>query len=58
VNLAGVEVVLQLARMMSEADMEFDRVLTFIRQTLLDRRHGIERTNALVRAPSRHLTKR
>jgi MerR family transcriptional regulator, heat shock protein HspR len=58
VNLAGVEVVLQLARMMSEADMEFDRVLTFIRQTLLDRRHGIERTNALVRAPSRHLAKR
>lgn len=58
VNLAGVEVVLQLARMMSEADMEFDRVLTFIRQTLLDRRQGMERTNALVRAPLLHLTKR
>ena len=58
VNLAGVEVVLQLARMMAEADMEFERLLTFIRQTMLDKRHGIERTNALVRAPTRHLTKR
>ena len=57
VNLAGVEVVLQLARMMSEADVEFDRLLTFIRQTMLDKRHGIERTNALVIAPARHLTK-
>jgi MerR family transcriptional regulator, heat shock protein HspR len=58
VNLAGVEVVLQLQRMMADADMEFDRLLTFIRQTLLDKRHGIERTNALVRAPGRYLTRR
>jgi len=57
VNLAGVEVVLQLARMMSEADMEFDRLLDFIRQTLLDRRHGIDRENALVKAHPRSLTK-
>jgi MerR family transcriptional regulator, heat shock protein HspR len=57
VNLAGVEVVLQLARMMGEADMEFDRVLEFIRQTMLDRRHGIERGNALVKAQPRGLTK-
>lgn len=58
VNLAGVEVVLHFQRMMADADMEFDRLLTFIRQTLLDKRHGIERTNALVRAPGRHLTGR
>ena len=58
VNLAGVEVVLQLARMMNDADMEFDRVLDFIRQTMLDKRHGIERSNALVKAMPRHLTKR
>ena len=50
VNLAGVEVVLQLARMMGEADMQFDRLLDFIRQTMLDKRHGIERSNALVKA--------
>lgn len=58
VNLAGVELVLQLAQMMSDADVQFDRLLTFIRQTMLDKRHGIERTNALVKAPARHLTKR
>ncbi len=58
VNLAGVEVVLQLARMMSEADMEFDRLLDYIRQTLLDRRHGMDREGALVRLVPRHLTRR
>ncbi len=57
VNLAGVEVVLQLARMMHEADVEFDRLLDFIRQTMLDRRHGIERENALVKAAPRNLAK-
>ena len=57
VNLAGVEVVLQLARMMNEADVEFDRLLDFIRQTLLDKRHGIERDNALVKAQPQGLTK-
>ncbi len=58
VNLAGVEVVLQLARMMHEADMEFDRLLDYIRQTLLDKRHGIDREGALVKAVPRHLTRR
>ena len=58
VNLAGVEVVLQLARMMHDADMEFGRLLDFIRQTMLDKRHGIERSNALVKALPRGLAKR
>lgn len=57
VNLAGVEVVLQLARMMHDADMEFDRLLDYIRQTMLDRRHGIERENALVKAMPRVLVR-
>jgi MerR family transcriptional regulator/heat shock protein HspR len=57
VNLAGVEVVLQLARMMNDADMEFGRLLDFIRQTMLDKRHGIERGNALVKAMPRGLTR-
>ena len=57
VNLAGVEVMLQLARMMGEADMNFDRLLDYIRQTMLDKRHGIERSNALVKATPRGLTK-
>ena len=57
VNLAGVEVVLKLARMMNDADVEFDRLLDYIRQTILDKRHGIERENALVKAEPRELTK-
>lgn len=57
VNLAGVEVVLQLARMMHEADVEFDRLLDYIRQCMLDRRHGIDRENALVKSAPRGLTR-
>jgi MerR family transcriptional regulator/heat shock protein HspR len=57
VNLAGVEVVLQLARMMHEADVEFDRLLDYIRQVMLDKRHGIERENALVKSMPRGLTR-
>jgi MerR family transcriptional regulator/heat shock protein HspR len=57
VNLAGVEVVLQLARMMVDADVPFDRLLEFIRQAMLDRRHGIDRENALVKAGPRGLTR-
>ena len=57
VNLSGVEVVLQLAKMMSDADLQFDRLLDYIRQTMLDKRHGIERENALVKAAPVGLTK-
>ncbi len=57
VNLAGVEVILRLQRMMQDADMEFDRLLDYIRQTVLDKRHGIERENALVKAEPRGLAK-
>jgi MerR family transcriptional regulator/heat shock protein HspR len=58
VNLAGVEVVLQLARMMGEADLHFDGLLDYIRQTMLDKRHGIDRENALVKATPRGLARR
>ena len=57
VNLAGVEVVLKLQRMMAEADMQFDMLLDFIRQTMLDKRHGIDRENALVKSAPRGLTR-
>ena len=57
VNLAGVEVILRLERMMHEADVEFDRLLDYIRQTVLDKRHGIERENALVKSQPRGLAK-
>jgi MerR family transcriptional regulator/heat shock protein HspR len=57
VNLAGVEVVVRLARMMGDADVQFDRILDYIRQVMLDRRHGMERENALVKATPQGLTK-
>ena len=57
VNLAGVEVVLHLARMMQQADVEFDRLLDYIRQCLLDKRHGIDRENALVKLEPQGLTR-
>lgn len=58
VNLAGVEVVLELQRMMQDADVEFERVMDYIRQCMLDRRHGIDRENALVKAAPRGLARR
>jgi MerR family transcriptional regulator/heat shock protein HspR len=57
VNLAGVEVIVKLQRMMEEADMDFDRLMDYIRQNVLDKRHGIERENALVKSPQRGLAK-
>jgi MerR family transcriptional regulator/heat shock protein HspR len=57
VNLAGVEVVLRLQQMMHDADMDFQRLMDYIRQCVLDKRHGIERENALVKAEPRGLTK-
>ena len=57
VNLAGVEVVLRLKQMMEDADVEFERLMDYIRQCVLDKRHGIERGNALVKAVSQELTK-
>ena len=57
VNLAGVEVIIKLQRMMEEADMDFDRLMDYIRQNVLDKRHGIERENALIKAPQRGLAK-
>jgi len=57
VNLAGVEVILNLQRMMDEVDMNFDRLLEFIRQGVLDKRHGIDRENALVKAAPQGLTR-
>jgi MerR family transcriptional regulator/heat shock protein HspR len=57
VNLAGVEVILNLQKGMQKAEMEFEELMDFIRQALLDKRHGIDRENALVRVGPRHLTK-
>ena len=64
VNLAGVEVILNVQRALHDAqeaieraEDHFDEMMRVIRQSVLDKRHGIERENALVKAVPRGLTK-
>jgi MerR family transcriptional regulator/heat shock protein HspR len=64
VNLAGVEVILNMQRSLEEArqaidraEDQFDQMMRVIRQTVLDKRHGIERENALVKSEPRGLTR-
>jgi MerR family transcriptional regulator/heat shock protein HspR len=64
VNLAGVEVILNLQTALGEtrealdrAEDYFQQMMRIIRQAVLDKRHGIERENALVKSPPRGLTK-
>ena len=64
VNLAGIEVILNMQRALEDArealdraDSHFDDMMRVIRQAVLDKRHGIERENALVKAVPRGLTR-
>ena len=64
VNLAGVEVILNLQNAIEDArdaidraEDHFEQMMRLIRQAVLDKRHGIERENALVRIGSRSLAK-
>jgi MerR family transcriptional regulator, heat shock protein HspR len=64
VNLAGVEVILNMQRALEEAreaidraEDHFDQMMKVIRQAVLDKRHGIDRENALVRTQPRGLAK-
>ena len=64
VNLAGVEVILNLQTAIDDAQEALDRaedhfeqMMRIIRQAVLDKRHGIDRENALVRVGSRAITK-
>ena len=64
VNLAGVEVILGVQNALGEARDALDRagdhfetMMRLIRQAVLDKRHGIERENALVRVGARAVTK-
>ena len=64
VNLAGVEVILNVQSAINDAQEALDRaedyfeqMMRIIRQAVLDKRHGIERENALVKAQPRGLTK-
>ena len=64
VNLAGVEVILNLQNAIDDArdalgraEDYFEQMMRIIRQAVLDKRHGIDRENALVRLGNRALTK-
>ena len=64
VNLAGVEVILSVQQAIEDAREAIDRVedqfgdmMRVIRQSVLDKRHGIERENALVKVGTRVLTR-
>ncbi|MEO8217743.1 MAG: MerR family transcriptional regulator [Acidobacteriota bacterium] len=49
VNLAGVEFILSICGEMQKLEMEVAELLRDIRQGLLDKRTGVNRTNALVK---------
>ncbi|MGE5233272.1 MAG: MerR family transcriptional regulator [Acidobacteriota bacterium] len=58
VNLAGVEVILNMREQMARVQGEFDRLMQFVRQETLDRRAGVKREHALVRVGRGALVKR
>ncbi len=49
VNLAGVEVILNMREQMERMQIEVDRLLAFVKQEMLDRKVGVDRKYALVR---------
>ena len=57
VNLAGVEVILNMREQMESMQVEVDRLLAFVKQEILDRRTGVDRRYALVRVGSGSLTR-
>ena len=49
VNLAGVEVILNMREQMEGMQIETDRLMAFVKQEMLDRKVGVDRKYALVR---------
>ena len=58
VNLAGVEVILNLRHQMSEMQLEVDRLLQIVREQLREQRAGIRREHALVKIERGALVRR
>lgn len=48
VNLAGVEVILNMQREMEKLEMQADQMISYVRQVVLDKKIGLNRENALV----------
>jgi len=57
VNLAGVEVILNMNEQMERMQVEVDRLLEHVKRGVLDRRGGVERRFALERVVSAPLAK-
>lgn len=56
VNLAGVEVILNMREQMEAMQLEVDRLLEHVKREMLDRRGVVDRRYALVRLESGPLT--
>ena len=52
VNLAGVEVILNMRAQLEDMEIEVDRLMAFVKQEMLDRRIGVDRKYALVQIES------
>jgi MerR family transcriptional regulator/heat shock protein HspR len=48
VNLAGVEVILNMREEMARMQVEVDRLLHYVRREIMDRKQGVSRQHALV----------
>ena len=58
VNLAGVEVILNMKEQLESMQLEVDRLLAQVRKDLIDRDAAVERRHALVRVGIRHPARR
>jgi len=58
VNLAGVEVILNMKEQMEQMQVEVDRLLEIVKQEMLDKKMGVDRQHALVKLQSGPLTRR
>jgi MerR family transcriptional regulator/heat shock protein HspR len=57
VNLAGVEVILNMRSQMESMQVEVDRLLDLVKREILDRKAGVDRKYALVRVSRGPLSK-
>jgi MerR family transcriptional regulator/heat shock protein HspR len=58
VNLAGVEVILNMREEMARMQIEVDRLLDHVRREMVDKKLGVSRQHALVRVGPAPLAKR
>ncbi|MCP4657702.1 MAG: MerR family transcriptional regulator [bacterium] len=58
VNLAGVDVILNMREQMDRMQSDMDRALDFVKREMADRRAGVDRRHALVQVKSGPLARR